>query len=101
MKKLACGVGLALVLLLFSASPAPAFCYECRSSGYVCDGSGWCTFTYTCSQTTSLCGQCWESCTETLDTGCSVYRPCQWAFIPGGKGDSGRSIQVLLGQPAP
>lgn len=100
MKKPACGVGLALVLLLLSASPAAAFCYECRLSGWVCNGEGWCSPSYTCTQTSSLCGQCWESCNESLDTGCSVSRPCQWAFTSPGKGDAGPSIPSLLSQPA-
>lgn len=82
MKKLACKVGLALVALLLSASPAAALCFECRRSGFVCDGSGWCTETHTCTQTTSLCSQCWQSCNENLDAFCTVSYPCQWASTP-------------------
>jgi hypothetical protein len=78
MKSLSCGI--IVVVALFSASPAAA-CDTCRFSGLVCGTYG-CSETYTCTNQTGPCSQCYEVCAESGDQGCSVSLPCQWAVKP-------------------
>lgn len=79
MKRLVVGIGCALMIAAFGASPAGAICYECRFGGQVCNANQWCWFLYTCAEVSGFCSTCWEDCYDNSDGAyCSWTTGCQW-----------------------
>jgi hypothetical protein len=77
MKTLWVAIVLVVIMTVVGASPAAAFCYDCRRSGFAC-GLWGCVESYTCHHYEGFCSICFQSCDDYYDGYCTFGPACQW-----------------------